>query len=68
MSKKFIFSIILFLGGTLGAGLFSVANSLERTTPNPSVICGILVFVFLGIAIAGLIILISDVANQKTNK
>ena len=67
MNKKLIIGIILFFGGILGDGLFAVANSIERLGTDPSIMCGIILFIFLGIFIAGLILLINE-AFQNKNK
>ncbi|MGM9900133.1 MAG: hypothetical protein ACI32E_06125 [Bacilli bacterium] len=65
MNKKIIISIILFFGGIIGAGLFAIANSIERLSVDPSIMCGIILFLFLGMFIAGLILLINELVQKK---
>lgn len=66
--KKFIFSIVLLTVGIIGGGLFAIANSIERTTPNYNITCGILLFVLLGLAVAGFIIAVSETFNSKNKQ
>lgn len=68
MNKKILLSIVLFGVGTLGAGLFAIANSLERSHQDSSIMCGILLAVFLVISVVGLIMLIAETINSGTNK
>lgn len=75
ISKTFILGIIFIFTGILGGGLFAIANSLniiaaelsEKTAPA-NITCGLILFILLGVAITGLIILLCDVFGDKEKK
>jgi hypothetical protein len=74
-NKKLILSVCLLFSGVIGSGLFAIGQSiviLSRTNGltsyNNQNVCGVLCFIFLIVAIAGLIIMLTEMMNKKENK
>ena len=72
MNKKLIVSIVLTTLGILGSGLFAIANSLniiaaEISKEPVNITCGVILFVLLGVSIAGFVMLIRELSS-KTEK
>lgn len=71
-SKKFIFGIVLAVVGIIGGGLFAIANSLnimataiDKVHAPANSTCGIILFILLGVFIAGLVIMIKEITNKE---
>lgn len=71
-NKNLLLGLILFLGGTLGSGLFAIAqavcdiaNKLGSTAQN---ICGILCFIFLAFWIVGIVLIVKELVLNKHSK
>lgn len=69
-SKMFVFSVVLLFIGTIGGGLFAIANSINllasATNNQPAnITCGIILFILLAIAIVGMILLLCEVFQKE---
>lgn len=70
--KRLIISIVLTCIGIFGGGLFAIANSLNivaaelssNNTPA-NITCGVILFVLLGVAIVGFIMLIKELTTKE---
>jgi hypothetical protein len=72
MNKRLIVSIVLTTLGVIGSGLFAIANSLniiaaEISKDPVNITCGVILFILLGVSIAGFIMLIREL-TRKTEK
>lgn len=70
--KRLIVSIVLTVVGIFGGGLFAIANSLNILSAELSdnhapanITCGVILFVLLGVAIAGFIMLIRELTVKE---
>ena len=70
--KRLIVSIVLTVVGIFGGGLFVIANSLNILSAELSdnnapanITCGVILFVLLGVAIAGFIMLIRELTVKE---
>ena len=70
--KRLIVSIVLTVVGIFGGGLFAIANSLNILSAELSdnnapanITCGVILFVLLGVAIAGFIMLVRELTVKE---
>ncbi len=74
-NKVFISGIVFMIVGIIGGGLFAIANSLdimaanlENSKATATITCGIILFILLGLAIAGFVMMIKELTKKEEKK
>lgn len=75
-NKRLILAVCLFLSGVFGSALFAIGQSISNLaysvntalTRNNQNVCGILCFILVFVALAGLVMIIKELVSKNENK
>lgn len=75
-NKRLILAVCLFLSGVFGSALFAIGQSISNLaysvntalTRNNQNVCGILCFILVFVGLAGLVMIIKELASKNENK